>query len=216
MRVKKSQRCLIKVLYAITPDELNTAELLRKVELVLQGGAQVLQYRNKLADAELCVVQATALRKLTSEFSATFIVNDDVQLAHQVAADGVHLGGDDGSVSEARKRLGNDKIIGVSCYNRIELAQQAVQQGADYVAFGAFFSSSVKPNAPVATLELLQQARRELSLPIVAIGGVTIQNGKQLIEVGADALAVISAVFGATDVQQAAQQFSTLISESTT
>ncbi len=216
MRVKKSRRCLIKGLYAITPDELNTAELLRKVEWVLRGGAQVLQYRNKLADSELRVVQATLLRPLTSEFSATFIVNDDVQLAHQVAADGVHLGGDDGSVAEARKRLGNDKIIGVSCYNRFELAQQAVQQGADYVAFGAFFASSVKPNAPVATLALLQQAHRELALPIVAIGGITLQNGKQLIEAGADALAVISAVFGATDIQQAAQQFSILFSERTT
>lgn len=214
--MKKSRRCLIKGLYAITPDELNTAELLRKVESVLQGGTRVLQYRNKLADAELCVVQATALRELTREFSATFIVNDDVQLAHQVAADGVHLGGDDGSVSEARKHLGNDKIIGVSCYNHIEIAQQAVQQGADYVAFGAFFSSSVKPNAPVATLKLLQQSRRELSVPIVAIGGITLQNGKQLIEAGADGLAVISAVFGATDIQQAAQQFSTLFSERTT
>jgi thiamine-phosphate pyrophosphorylase len=215
MRVKKSRRCLIKGLYAITPDELNTAELLRKVELVLQGGAQVLQYRNKLADTELCVVQATALRKLTSEFSATFIVNDDVQLAYQVAADGVHLGGDDGSVAEARKCLGNDKIIGVSCYNRIELALQAVQEDAEYVAFGAFFLSSVKPNAPVATLELLQQARRELNVPIVAIGGITILNGEQLMGAGADALAVISAVFGATNIQHAAQQFSTLFSERT-
>jgi thiamine-phosphate pyrophosphorylase len=203
-------------LYAITPDELNTAELLRKVGLVLQGGARVLQYRNKLADSELRVVQATALRKLSSEFSVTFIVNDDVQLANQVAADGVHLGSDDGSVAETRKRLGNDKIIGVSCYNRLELAQQAVQQGADYVAFGAFFASSVKPNAPVATLELLPQARRELSVPIVAIGGITQQNGMQLIEAGADALAVISAVFGATDIQYASQQFSTLFSERTT
>ncbi len=214
--MKKSRRCLIKDLYAITPDELNTVELLRKVEWVLQGGAQVLQYRNKLAESELRVVQATLLRQLTSEFSATFIVNDDVQLAHQVAADGVHLGSDDGSVAEARQRLGNDKIIGVSCYNHIELAQQAVQQGADYVAFGAFFASSVKPNAPVATLELLQQARRELSVPIVAIGGISLQNCEQLIEAGADGLAVISAVFGATDIQKAAQQFSTLFSERTT
>ena len=124
----------------------------------------------------------------------------------------MHLGGDDGSVAAARKCLGNDKIIGVSCYNHIEIAQQAVQQGADYVAFGAFFASSVKPNAPVATLELLQQARRELSVPIVVIGGITLQNGNQLIKAGADALAVISAVFGATDIQHAAQQFSTLFS----
>ncbi len=203
-------------MYAITPDENDTTELLRKVKLVLQGGARILQYRNKLADSELRVVQATALRKLTKGFDATFIVNDDVQLAYQVAADGVHLGSDDGGVTEARKRLGNDKIIGVSCYNRFELARQTVLQGADYVAFGAFFASSVKPNAPVATLELLQQVRRELSVPIVAIGGITLQNGKQLIEAGADALAVISAVFGATDIQYASQQFSTLFSERTT
>lgn len=184
--------------------------------MVLQGGAPILQYRNKLADSQLRLVQATALRKLTREFGTTFIINDDAQLARQVDADGVHLGSDDGNVIEARKRLGGDKKIGVSCYNRLELAQQAVQQGSDYVAFGAFFASSIKPDAPVATLELLQQARRELSVPIVAIGGITLQNGNQLIEAGADALAVISAVFGATDIQYAAQQFSTLFSERTT
>lgn len=182
----------------------------------MQGGAQVLQYRNKLADSELCLVQATALRKLTREFGTTFIINDNVQLARQVDADGVHLGRDDGNVVEIRKLLGGDKRIGVSCYNRFELAQRAAQQGADYVAFGAFFASLIKPNAPVATLELLRQARRELSVPIVAIGGITPQNGKQLIGLGADALAVISAVFGATDIQSAAQQFSTLFSERTT
>lgn len=209
-------RFRIKGLYAITSDELNTAELLRKVGLVLQGGARVLQYRNKLADSELRLIQATALRDLTDKFTATFIINDDVQLARQVAADGVHLGGDDSSAAEARKLLGNDKIIGISCYNCPDLAQQAVRQGANYVAFGAFFTSSVKPNAPAATLELLQQARHELSVQIVAIGGITLQNGKQLIEAGADALAVISAVFGATDIQSASQQFSTLFSERTT
>ncbi len=214
--VKKSPRCLISGLYAITPDELNTAELLRKVRLVLQGGVRVLQYRNKLADGELRLVQANALRKLTKEFGATFIVNDDVLLAQQVAADGVHLGSDDGGVAGAREQLGNDKIVGVSCYNRLELAHLAVQQGADYVAFGAFFSSSIKPNAPVATFQLLQHARRELSVPIAAIGGIDLQNGKQLIEAGTDALAVISAVFGAADIQQAAQQFSTLFLERTT
>lgn len=190
--------------------------MLRKAERVLQGGARILQYRNKCADSALCWVQATALRKLTKKFSTTFIINDNVLLAEQTAADGVHLGRDDGSIAEARAQLGNDKIIGVSCYNRLELARHATQQGADYVAFGAFFASPVKPNAPVATLELLRQARRELSQPIVAIGGITPQNGKQLIEAGADALAVISAVFSTLDIQQAAQQFSTLFSESTT
>jgi thiamine-phosphate pyrophosphorylase len=208
--MKPSQPSSIKGLYAITPDERNTAELLRKTSLVLQGGARVLQYRNKLAAAELQLVQATALRNLTREFGAIFIVNDDALLAQKVAADGVHLGGEDGSIAAARAVLGSDKLIGVSCYNRLDLAHRAVQNGADYVAFGAFFTSSVKPNAPVASLALLQQARREIVLPIVAIGGITMADGASLIAAGADALAVISAVFAAADIKQSAQQFSEL------
>lgn len=212
MRAKKihPSSTSIKGLYAITPDELDTVQLLRKVRLALQGGANVLQYRNKLADEALRPQQATALRGLTREFGATFIVNDDPELARQVDADGVHLGGDDGSVATARAILGQDKLIGVSCYNRLELARQAVPNGADYVAFGAFFASSVKPEATVASLALLQQARRELALPIVAIGGITVANGAQLLASGADALAVISAVFSANDIVQTAGDFATL------
>ena len=209
-KIKPSQPSSIKGLYAITPDERNTAELLRKTRLVLQGGATILQYRNKLADAELQLAQATALRNLTREFGAIFIVNDDALLAQKVAADGVHLGGEDGSIAAARAVLGGDKLIGVSCYNRLELAHRAVQNGAHYVAFGAFFASSVKPNAPVASLALLQQARREIVLPIVAIGGITMADGASLIAAGADSLAVISAVFAAADIKQSAQQFSEL------
>jgi thiamine-phosphate pyrophosphorylase len=200
-------------LYAITPDELNTPELLRKVRLALQGGALVLQYRNKTADAALRLQQAQALRQLTREFAATFIVNDDAQLAAQVDADGVHLGGEDGSVAAARALLGETKIIGVSCYNRQSLAVEAVQAGADYVAFGAFFPSSVKPGAVRAELALLAWARRELAVPLVAIGGITPSNGAALVQAGADALAVISAVFDAADIRSAAQEFSTLISK---
>lgn len=197
-------------LYAITPDERDTAELLRKVRQVLLGGAQVVQYRNKLADAQLRFEQAGALRALTREFGVPLIVNDDAELARRVDADGVHLGGTDGSVAAARALLGAEKVIGVSCYNRAPLAFEAAQQGADYVAFGAFFPSGVKPDAVQASPELLQQARRELNVPIVAIGGITVQNGAQLLEAGADALAVISAVFAATDIQGAARQFADL------
>ncbi|MGB8516738.1 MAG: thiamine phosphate synthase [Gallionella sp.] len=200
----------IKGLYAITPDELDTAALLRKARPTLQGGARILQYRNKLADAKLRLIQAAKLRELTSEFGTIFIVNDDVQLAQQVDANGVHLGGEDGSVAAARKLLGVNKLIGVSCYNRLELARQAAKDGADYVAFGAFFASSVKPEAVVASVELLQQARREIALPIVAIGGITLENGARLLAAGADALAVISAVFSAHDIEQTARQFSEL------
>jgi thiamine-phosphate pyrophosphorylase len=201
---------LISGLYAITPDEPNTAELLDKVRLVLSGGASVLQYRNKAAAATLRREQASALRELTHEFSVPLIINDDVILAQQVDADGVHLGGEDGSVIAARAQLGRSKLIGLSCYNRLALAHEAVQQGADYVAFGSFFASLVKRNAVAASPDLLRQARREISIPLVAIGGVTIHNGAQLLEAGADALAVISAVFGAADIQGIARQLSNL------
>jgi thiamine-phosphate pyrophosphorylase len=199
-------------LYAVTPDIPDTDELLRKTRLALQGGARVLQYRNKSADAALKLEQAQALRTLTQEFATTYIVNDDARLAAQVDADGVHLGGEDGNVASARALLGKQKIIGVSCYNRAALAQTAVKQGADYVAFGAFFSSSVKPVAVKADVSLLQTTRRELIVPIVAIGGITQQNGAELIAAGADALAVISALFDAPDIEVAAHEFSTLFS----
>ena len=197
-------------LYAITPDETDTAELLRKVRLVLLGGARILQFRNKVADAVLRLEQAWALRELTHEFSVPLIINDDAMLTQQVDADGVHLGGEDGSVAEARAVLRSGKLIGVSCYNRMALAHAAVRQGADYVAFGSFFASTVKPDAVAASPELLRQARREIAVPLVAIGGITVHNCAPLLEAGADALAVISAVFGVTDIQNAARQFANL------
>lgn len=197
-------------LYAITADELSTSELLHRSRLVLRGGARLLQYRNKLADEALRFEQASALRRLTQEFGVPLIINDEVALAVKVGADGVHLGATDGDISLARARLGADKLIGASCYNRLDLAREAAGQGADYVAFGAFFPTEIKPNAPQADLSLLRRARAELSLPVVAIGGITAQNGAALIAAGAGALAVISAVFSAPDIELAAQKFSNL------
>jgi thiamine-phosphate pyrophosphorylase len=208
--MSQSLSARINGLYAITPDEQDTAELLRKTRLALLGGARVLQYRNKTAGAALRLEQAGALRELTHEFSVPLVINDDVALAQQVGADGVHLGGEDGSVAAARAVLGKARLIGVSCYNRIALAHEAVRQGADYVAFGSFFASSVKPDAVAASPDILRQARREIAVPLVAIGGITIGNGAQLLEAGANALAVISAVFNAADIQHAARQFSNL------
>lgn len=202
----------IKGLYAITPDLADLNQLLLSVRLALQGGARVLQYRNKTADAGLRLQQALALRELTREFGTTFIVNDDAQLAAQVDADGVHLGGEDSSIAAARALLGNQRLIGVSCYNRGSLAQEGVRQGADYVAFGAFFTSSVKPSAVKAEVSLLHSVRSELNVPIVAIGGITQQNGAALIAAGADALAVISALWTAPDIKASAQEFSSLFS----
>ena len=204
------QISIISGLFAITPDEHDTAALLRKVELVLQGGARILQYRNKTADAQLRLKQAEALRGLTRKFAVPLIVNDDAELARLVDADGVHLGSADGHVATARAVLGRDKLIGVSCYNRLDLAREAVSVGADYVAFGSFYASPVKPDAVAAAPDLLRQARDELAVPLVAIGGITAHNGARLLEAGADALAVISAVFAAPDIRSAARQFSNL------
>ena len=170
----------------------------------------MLQYRNKTANNALRLVQAQCLRELTRQFSVPLIINDDVQLAAQVGADGVHLGAADTTPDAARAVLGRQKIIGISCYNRPSLARAAVNEGADYVAFGAFFSSTVKPDAVVADAEMLRQVRSELEVPLVAIGGITAQNGAELIKAGADALAVISALFDAADIQAAAQSFSKL------
>lgn len=201
---------LVRGLYVITPDEQDTMELLRKVSLALLGGARLLQYRNKAANDAMRLEQARVLRELTREFDVPLIINDDVMLAHGVAADGVHLGSADGSPIDARAVLGSGKLIGMSCYNRMESAHEAVSQGADYVAFGSFFSSTVKPDAVAATPDLLRQARREIAVPLVAIGGITLHNGSQLLKAGADALAVISAVFSVKDIQGAARQFASL------
>lgn len=207
MTCKKSG---ISGLYAITPDCSDTTDLQHRVRLALAGGTRILQYRNKPADEELRLAQARALRKLTLEWGTLLIVNDDVRLAAEVGADGVHLGAEDGGLEAARAGLGQNRIIGVSCYNRISLAREAASAGADYVAFGAFFPSGTKPAAVRADAALLQQARAELALPLVAIGGITAQNGAALVRAGADALAVISALFDAADIPSAAREFAGL------
>jgi len=201
--------------YAITPDCADTADLLRRVRQALVGGISVLQYRNKTASLALCREQALALCKLAHEFSVPFIVNDDVLLAAHVGADGVHLGAGDGGVAEARAVLGANKLIGISCYNRLPAAISAARAGADYVAFGAFYSSPTKPYAVVASKEILSLARAQLAVPIVAIGGITLSNGAPLVQAGADALAVISALFNSPNICATAQKFSNLFPATT-
>ena len=198
----------IQGLYAITPDTADTKLLMAKVEAVLQGGINILQYRNKLADYTLQTQQARALLPLCRQYHVPLIINDSVKLCLALDADGVHLGADDGNLAEVRAALGADKILGASCYNRFDLALHAQQAGADYVAFGACFASSTKPNAPVADLALFTQARAQLRISSVAIGGITTENANQVIQAGANAIAVINALFAAEDIKQKAQQFS--------
>jgi thiamine-phosphate pyrophosphorylase len=197
-------------LYAVTPDMPDTDTLVRLVSAAIAGGARFVQYRNKIASRALQLEQARALKGLCDSAGASLIINDCVEVAVEVDAAGVHLGADDSDVGQARAALGAGKLIGVSCYNRLELARAAESGGADYVAFGSFFPSRVKPGAVHAPLELLGEARRDVHVPVVAIGGITIANAPPLVDAGANALAVISALFDAPDVSAAARSFSAL------
>ncbi len=186
----------IQGLYVITDSQLIPEQQFAQfVEAALLGGAKVVQYRDKTDNQQRRLEQATALKILCHQHAVPLIINDDVELALQIEADGVHLGQHDTNLSQAREQLGNQAIIGVSCYNQLGLAQQAIDNGANYIAFGRFFSSTIKPNAVSASLALLRQAHQQFSCPIVAIGGITADNGSQLLLAGADSLAVISGVF---------------------
>ena len=200
---------MIKGLYAVTPDGLGTELLCKKVTAAVQGGASMVQYRNKAADAGLRLRQATALLALCRSHGVPLIINDHLDLCAKIDADGLHLGATDCDLGAARRLLGEHKILGASCYNRLDLAIQAEQAGASYVAFGACFASNTKPNAPVASHVLFTQAKH-LNIPLVAIGGITLQNASVLIQQGANAIAVINAIFNANDVKSTTQQFSQL------
>lgn len=208
LKVKTKQ---LKGLYGITSQNmlLDNAVMFTLVELALKGGMSILQYRNKHTPAHQSIEDLLQLKQLCHDYHCLFIINDDVSLCRELKADGVHLGKDDDNVIMTRKRLGQDSIIGVSCYNDLSIAQQAVEQGADYIAFGAFFNSPTKPNAPEAKPELISQAKK-LNTPICCIGGITAQNATPLIKEGANMIAVISELFNKPSIEQQAKQFKTL------
>jgi thiamine-phosphate pyrophosphorylase len=184
-------------LYAITPEG---AGLVGKVSQALEGGIALLQYRRKSAAS---FEEATALLALARRYGVPFIVNDDLELALRIGADGVHLGQQDGDLVTARKIM-NTKLIGASCYDRIDLARAAVAAGADYVAFGSVFPSPTKPSAVRAPLSLF---KNDLRKPVCAIGGITLQNAPQVIAAGADMVAVISDLFDAPDIARQAAAY---------
>ncbi len=195
LELRRSRAQRLRGLYAVTPDLDDTAELAARVAAAIAGGACAIQYRNKMADTATRRTQAAALARVQAAHGALLIVNDDAEIAAAIGADGVHIGEHDASVTAARELVGPDRLVGVSCYDDFERAQAAVVMGADYVAFGSFFASSVKPGARKASVELLSRART-LGVPVVAIGGIDADNAAELVRAGADALAVISAVFG--------------------
>jgi thiamine-phosphate pyrophosphorylase len=198
-------------LYAITDAALQEPEQLpERVARAIDGGARLVQYRDKSGDRAARLHQARVLAELCRARGALLIINDDAQLAADSGADGVHLGRDDGDPAAARRRLGAGAIIGVSCYDQWPRALQAVEQGADYIAFGRFFPSRTKPQAVQASLDLIRRAKQQLALPVAAIGGITAHNGAQLVAAGADMLAVVQGVFAAADIRQAASAYAAL------
>jgi thiamine-phosphate pyrophosphorylase len=199
-------------LYLITPDEPDTARLLLRVLPLLATGPALLQYRNKAAKPALRREQALALLGVCRRTGVPLIVNDDAALAHEIGAAGVHLGHDDGSITEARSKLGAHALVGVSCYDDLDRAAMAAANGADYLAFGAMFASGTKPQARRAPLSVLRDAAR-FGLPRVAIGGITPDNAGEALAAGADLLAVVGAVFAAPDPVAAARGLRSLIDE---
>lgn len=204
-------------LYAITDSQLLAGgRLLPYVEAALKGGTRLLQYRDKSDDSARRLREAEALRELCSQYGAELIINDDAELAARLGV-GLHLGQGDGSLAAARALLGRHAIIGATCHAQLELATTANREGASYLAFGRFFNSTTKPGAPAANVELLAQARAHFNVPLVAIGGITLDNAGPLILAGADLLAVVHALFSApstTEVEERARAFSALFPSS--
>lgn len=200
-------------LCAVTVDDMLLPRLSALVNAALEGGTQFIQYRNKAASRPLRRAQAAEMLRICRDAGARLIINDDVWLAVEIGADGAHLGRGDapgGSLAAAREALGPKRILGVSCYNELALAEEAAAAGADYVAFGSMFPSRTKPNAVRAPLQLLGEAKRRLGLPVAAIGGITLENAPQLLAAGADMLAVVSDLFDAMDIRARAEAYQQL------
>jgi thiamine-phosphate pyrophosphorylase len=195
-------------LYAVTQTENKTAEqIVEDVSAAIRGGVKVLQYRDKNPIDSYAIAQE--LLKICRRHNIPLLINDDIELAIKVKADGVHLGKDDSDLKVARQRLGKNAIIGVSCYNSLERALAAQTNGATYVAFGRFFPSNSKPLASPTDIQILHKAKREITIPIVAIGGIMPENGGQLLKAGADLLAVIGGIFD-KNPEQSAKAFQSL------
>jgi thiamine-phosphate pyrophosphorylase len=200
----------MKGLYLVTPDWDDTQKLLAVSDAALRGGVALLQYRHKTAGVELRKEQAARLQALCKQHGCPFIINDHVDLCMELDADGVHVGGTDESVAQVRAVIGRNKILGASCYGSIELARDAHQAGASYVAFGGFYPSRVKKYPITTPPEIVAQSRAEIPVPNVVIGGMTQENAVPLVAQGADMVAAISSVYLADDPEAAARGFAGL------
>ena len=193
---------------------IGTNEMISKTQEVLSAGVSIIQYRDKKNQATKKSQIAQQLRNITHDYQSLLIINDDVELACSIDADGIHLGKDDMAIELARKSLGQHKIIGASCYASFENAKPAIEASADYIAFGSFYPSPTKPHAPRAKIELLKRAKQTFSTPVCAIGGITTTNASDIYKAGADMIAVISSVFNASSPSRAVQEYLTQIQPS--
>ena len=199
---------IIKGLYAITPDSADLNTLIQKTQLAIEGGAFMVQYRSKIHDRDVKMQQCAAILRICREYDIPCIVNDDVEMCRVLEADGVHLGEKDDNIAEVRSILGEYAIIGSSCYDQLNRANEAQKEGASYVAFGAMYPTSTKPNAPRASLALLREAKSQIQIPIVAIGGITMNNAHDVIETGIDAIAVINSLYESNSIKETAETLS--------
>ncbi len=201
----------LKGLYAITdPELLPGNKLVEAVEQALIGGASVIQYRDKNATEIELIKRAASLASCCKEYDRPLIINDRVDICKRVHADGVHLGQGDRAVREARQLLGDSAIIGATCHNSVKLAEEAMLAGASYIAFGRFFNSQSKQQAPPANLDIFTQAKNTILLPKIAIGGINLDNGQSVLDHGADMIAVIHALFASSDIAKKATAFNNL------
>jgi thiamine-phosphate pyrophosphorylase len=210
MSLTVTQQTRLRGLYAVTPDDPLLPRMSALVGEALAGGVRVVQYRNKLAPPPLFRAQAAELLRICRAAGALLIINDNPEIAADIGADGVHVGREDGGVARARAIVGPDCIVGVSCYDEFGLAERAVAEGADYVAFGAMFSSTVKPGAVAAPLRLVSEAKAKLKVPVCTIGGIKTSNVRTLIDAGADMAAVITDLFDAPDIAARARAYQEL------
>ena len=197
-------------LYLVTPDWNDTDKLITATERAIEGGATLLQYRHKTASEALRIEQASALLALCRRLQVPLIINDHLDLCERIDADGIHVGGTDASVAEVRASIGKEKIVGASCYGDMQLARDAANAGASYAAFGGFYPSLVKKYEVATSPSIITQALSELSIPLCVIGGMTPQNARPLIELGAHSVAAISSVYAASDHQSAAAEFASM------
>ena len=182
-------------LYLITNDDPLEVLLAKLEGAFANGGIAVLQYRRKKVTKEDQVYEVEYMKALCAEYAVPFVLNDDLEMAVKYGV-GVHLGQDDGSIADAAAQLPQGVLIGCSCNNSLELAEQAIAEGANYVAFGAIYATDTKPEAGNIGLETLKQAKAKLNVPICAIGGLTVENSDVVITAGADLCAVISDILG--------------------